>query len=129
MGTRADFYVKDHDSITWIGSVAWDGYQWAEDSSCDLMSAKTKDEFMAAINKDIAARDDFTSPEMGWPWPWDDSGTTDFAYLFSNDSVTSWNFGEEHGADDPKVADWMPDMSSLSAPTLGKRSGVIVISG
>lgn len=48
MGTRADFYIGRGPDAEWLGSVAWDGYEWdAEDS--DLMTAKTADEFRAAV--------------------------------------------------------------------------------
>jgi len=30
MGTRADFYVGMGKDAEWLGSVAWDGYEWAD---------------------------------------------------------------------------------------------------
>lgn len=131
MGTRADFYIKEGARVEWLGSVAWDGYIWALDDNCELMKSRTKEEFAAAIEREISCRDDFTHPRMGWPWPWKDSHTTDYSYLFSGGEVSVWIFGEkcEGGGECGEVADWMPEMDSSRAVMGGQRSGLIIISG
>jgi hypothetical protein len=116
MGTRADFYVGRGESAEWLGSIAWDGYP------------------------------DGIDPEMGWPWPWDDSGTTDYAYAFEDGAVYASSFGhawfrpnpdapdfgepewDEHGNDLGSDATF-PNMAERKAVTLGPRSGVIVVGG
>ena len=115
MGTRADFYVGVGKDAKWMGSVAWDGYEWDEQPECPLMSATTEAAFLSAL-KDIAKeRDDWTSAEQGWPWPWKTSNTTDYVYALDGGKVVA----------NPDVADW-PDMSDVQNVTLGKRSGLIV---
>jgi hypothetical protein len=134
MGTRADFYIGTGKDAEWLGSVAFDGYEWNEKPACPLMTAKTADEFRAAVQEATNARKDFTKPEQGWPWPWNDSNTTDYAYVFNEGSVTAYCFGRkcfineanEHDADDEKTADF-PDMSARKNVTFGERSGVIVL--
>lgn len=117
MGTRADFYVGTGESAEWLGSVAWDGDDWEESPDCALMRATTEDEFRAAVADIAADRDDWTRPEDGWPWPWEDSGTTDCTYYFEAGAVSC-----------DERDDW-PDMSERQNVTFGKRSGVIVIGG
>lgn len=125
MATRADFYVGVGEHAEWLGSVAFDGYEWAEDKDCALMSATTEVAFRHAV-AEIAERDDFSSPHMGWPWPWDDSSLTDYVYAFDSGRVTIFRFGKINRLKKSKVS-W-PDMKSKEKVTLGERSGLIVFS-
>ncbi len=132
MGTRADFYVGFGPESEWLGSIAWDGYEWAQNKDSAIASAKTADEFRAAVAAELASRDDATLPEQGWPWPWDDSTTTDYAYCFEDDRVVAFIFGrpvsageEEEGQEFPKRSGWK-DMSAVKKFTMGKRSGILV---
>ena len=118
MGTRADFYVGVGKDAEWLGSVAWDGYEWDEDKDSRIAKAQTEEEYRAAVVEMLAGREDATLPEMGWPWPWDDSNTTDYAYAFRDGKVEAIT----------EDAEW-PDMSARSDFTMGKRSGVMVVSG
>jgi len=124
MGTRADFYIGTGKKAEWIGSVAWDGYLWAErkDGHENITEANTEAKFREAVAK-LSSRGDFTSPEMGWPWPWTDSAGTDYAYCFSDGKVLAFNWGEPVPKDHPE---W-PDMDkSRYAKAGSKRSGVMV---
>lgn len=135
MGTRADFYIGRGQDAEWLGSVAWDGYEW-EDEDSALMQAKTADEFRAAVATIQAERGDFTAPTEGWPWPWDDSNTTDYAYVLHDGKATAYCFGREvvrgqggDGEDDEvEKVDWFPDMSARKNVQWGRKSGVIVVS-
>ena len=118
MGTRSDFYVGVGKNAEWLGSVAWDGYEWGEDENCQLMKATTESEYRMAVSGIAKARDDWTAPEQGWPWPWDDSNTTDCAYAFHGGKT-------EYITED---REW-PDMSGRKNIALGKRSGIILIVG
>lgn len=118
MGTRADFYVGVGKDAEWLGSIAWDGYEWDEDKDCALMKATTEQEFRAAVSDIAKTREDWTSQEQGWPWPWNDSNTTDYAYAFHDGKVEAITDDRE----------W-PDMSSRKNVTFGTRSGVIVVRG
>jgi hypothetical protein len=134
MGTRADFYIGRGPDAEWLGSVAWDGYQW-EDAGSALMKSTTADEFRAAVATIQAERRDFTAPAEGWPWPWNDSNTTDYAYVLHEGRTTAYVFGREvvasnDDSDDergPEV-DWFPDMSARKNVQWGSKSGVIVVS-
>jgi hypothetical protein len=131
MGTRADFYVGTGPDAEWLGSIAWDGYRVDEMTQAHakntpdhaacwrIKSAKTEADFRAAVSDLLAINDDATRPEQGWPWPWDDSSITDYAYAFVKGKTKTFNDAPKNG--------W-PDMSARKNFTLGKRSGVIVVS-
>ena len=123
MGTRADFYVN----TTWLGSVGWDGYLWAEKPRCRLMRAKTPQEFKDALERLASVRNDFTDPSQGWPWPWTDSRQTDYAYVFDEDEgrVTVYQFGNRILGGSKLFI--FPDMSKIQKITFGPRSGVILV--
>lgn len=132
MGTRADFYIGTGSEAEWLGSVAWDGYEWDDEDSL-LTRVTTPDEMRAAVRQIAANREDFTSPDMGWPWPWNTSHTTDYAYALVGNNVLRSVFGtafrplgleDEDGRDD-QSADF-PDMSARKNVTFGKRSGVLI---
>lgn len=96
MGTRADYYIKSkNNKLKWIGSTGWDGYP--EGMELSLLRSNSLEVFQSEFKKHIETRDDFTSPKDGWPWPWDDSRTTDYAYIFDVNegkvSVSCFNSG------------------------------------
>lgn len=138
MGTRADFYVGRGESAEWLGSIAWDGYP--KGIADAVLGAKSEQDFRTAVEQFMAGREDATTPDMGWPWPWETSHVTDYAYAFGGDAVhascfgSSWfdplNEPDDDGedrklTDDPVV---FPDMSSRKNVQMGgSRSGVIFI--
>jgi len=129
MGTRADFYVGKGLEAEWIGSVAFDGYMWDKDKETDIATASTEIEFREAVKKELDSRDDATTVDMGWPWPWEDSCTTDYAYCYTEDGVEAFIFGrpvydEENEAEPPK-AEW-PEMKGYSAEAGSRRSGIMM---
>lgn len=93
MGTRADFYVGKGKKAKYLGSIAWDGYPEGVDEK--VLKAKTKAEFEKAVLDFLKDRDDSTAPSQGWPWPWDNSQTTDYAYLFDKTEVKISCFGRK----------------------------------
>jgi hypothetical protein len=147
MGTRADFYIGRGKDAEWIGSVGMDGYPTglttgdsAEESPSDvpILIAKTDADFRKAVADLIAARRHGTKPEQGWPWPWDDSRTTDYAYAFDGGQVWGSMFGhswwkaneaQPDGDDDATGKVDFPDMASRKNVTLGARSGLMVFGG
>lgn len=134
MGTRADFYVGRGENAEWLGSIAWDGNP--ESIPNDIRFAVKEDDYRAAVAAELAGREDATKPEMGWPWSWENSRKTDFAYAFDGSDVWASCFGREwfdacnepeDPAAGPRVAVF-PDMSKRRAPAIaGPRSGMIVI--
>ncbi len=130
MGTRADFYVGKGKDAEWIGSIAWDGYP--DGIVEQVLKATTEQSFRDAVLAFLAARRDATLPAQGWPWPWEDSHTTDYAYCFDEGAVLTFNWGRlvVEGADEdddegPKAP--FPDMTARQNVTLGKRSGVMIL--
>ena len=114
MGTRADFYVGVGQEAEWLGSIAYDGYVWSESRTNPLRKAKTEKTFRKVVARILADRGDATLPSMGWPWPWEDSRTTDYAYYFLNGKVR-W----------AKRNDW-PSMKDKQKITFGNRSGLMI---
>lgn len=132
MGTRADFYVGQGKQAEWLGSVAWDGHP--ENFVKSLGTAKTEKGFRKAVAGVLSGRDDATLPEHGWPWPWVDSRTTDYAYAWCSDHVQVSGFGYEWfklGDPEPEIDDRpktavFPNMKSRQRVTFGKRSGILL---
>lgn len=149
MGTRADFYIGDGPDAEWLGSIAWDG-----DEIPHTIAAATDAESFRAGVAELASRDDWTPAEAGWPWPWDDSGTTDYAYALIDGTVFWSRFGRPwHPAAAPEdencafsarcpacdeekacrasgSAPNFPDMRSRkNVVWAGPRSGLLVIGG
>jgi len=133
MGTRADFYVGRGKNAEWLGSVAWDGYPGGFDRQ-GLMDATNEDGFRAAVAAELASRDDATTVENGWPWPWKDSHTTDYAYAFDGGTVHASAFGsswfnprEEEPEDLDEHVPEFPNMAERQAVASGVRSGLLVL--
>lgn len=138
MGTRADFYVGRGESAEWLGSIAWDGYPEGIDNA--VLSPMDERDYRVEVNA-FLFREDGTLPKDGWPWPWNDSQTTDYAYAFEDGSVFASNYGhkwfkvdinaETYGQDDDDESDKsavFPDMSSRKNVQFGgPRSGLIVV--
>lgn len=153
MGTRADYYIGRGASAEWIGSKAMDGYPNGD--TLPVLCAETEEEFRAAVGV-LTSGDDGTTPDMGWPWPWETSHTTDFAYAWDDGTVWVTHFAcgwtavrdfapssltpslvekefyaareRVHGTDEPRELppDAFPNMKDRQNVTLGARSGVLV---
>lgn len=140
MGTRADFYVGRGKSAEWLGSIAMDGYPDGNVSNPQygpLIKAASEPEFRERVAMLIAGVGHGTTPAQGWPWPWEDSRTTDYAYAFDGGTVWASGFGrawfdpnepEPDRGDEPKSAVF-PNMKDRQRVTLGSRSGLIVFGG
>ena len=110
----------------------------------DLLSAKTESEYREIFDREIATRDDFTSPERGWPWPWETSHTTDYAYAFDSDGVWAAGYDGWFDASKPEPQSYdeddnyvelnlptpvFPDMSDRQNVQFGgPQSGLMIIS-
>lgn len=137
MGTRADFYIGRGEQAEWLGSIAWDGYP--EGISAQLLGCTSREAFQHALADFFKDRDDVTLPDHGWPWPWDTSHTTDYAYAFDGARVWASCFGSawfiateqrpDDDADDAGDAAIFPNMKDRKNVAWGNRSGMIVVSG
>ena len=91
MGTRADFYIGRGEHAEGIGSIAYDGapmgVAWRE------LGAKSERVFRDEVEDLIRNCSHGTTPDQGWPWPWDDSRTTDYAYAFDDGTVFMSAYG------------------------------------
>lgn len=137
MGTRADFYVGKGKDAEWLGSIALDGNEIAG----YIRAAKTEANYRKAVEVFLSKRDDATFPKDGWPWPWNDSGTTDCSYWFFDGQAWGAHFDDVYVPCSAQVDDEgeyapevlasaekieFPDMSARKNVTLGKRSGVLI---
>lgn len=140
MGTRADFYIGTGPTAEWIGSTSYDGDP--RGLGLHPLKAKSEAEFRAAIEAILADPHLMvTRPSEGWPWPWETSHTTDWAYAWdpARGAVMScggrrWTTPEEHIAnpDAPYQGDKcepFPDMSSKRMDSRGvlAKSGLIFL--
>ncbi len=124
MGTRADFYVGVGKDAEWLGSIAFDGHPDGAPTESGAVIAVTEEAFREAVIK-LAKQDDFTSSEQGWPWPWDDSGATDYSYWFTGNHVDIYSFGMSLTKKGRRGE--FPNMRARKNVTMGKRSGLIVL--
>lgn len=135
MGTRADFYVGRGKDAEWIGSIAWDGYP--SGITAVVLDAVDEHSYRTAVSDFLQGRRDATYPNEGWPWPWEDSQTTDYAYAFEDGGVHYSHFGyawHTH-ADGPTPSEWIdegsaifPNMADRTKVQLsGPKSGLIVV--
>jgi hypothetical protein len=126
MGTRADFYIKRESNYPeWIGSISWDGYDIRETTESDshksdrnmscyrVKQARTEEEYKEALEAYFSFRDDVRLPKDGWPWPWDDSCTTDKAYVFDVErgKVRMFAWGREYASEEDKEAGRYPNFN------------------
>lgn len=146
MGTRADFYIGRGKDAEWIGSIAMDGYPFRPGHPVELLNITDRAKYRRAVRKIINEVGHGTTPDQGWPWPWENSQTTDYAYAFDKGRDGKWRvyaacFGhgwvprgkfpsDESDARDafwnrPKVE--FPEMTPPADP-LHDRSGLIVVS-
>ena len=148
MGTRADFYIGRGKDAEWLGSVAGDGNPEGGDDHgtyAEVFDAGDEKAFRTKVGEVLARRDDGTMPEHGWPWPWEDSCTTDWAYAIDEGVVYASAFGapwievakyleldeagqEAYGESVPKDGGIEhPNMKDRQDVTLGRRSGIMVV--
>ena len=132
MGTKADFYVGRGTTAEWLGSVAYDGYPFGFDAKF-FAPGKTAEEWRAAVLREVTGRKDGTLPEQGWPWPWGDSRTTDYAYAWDDGVIwcscfgTAWyRYGIDNEPDGEQKVAVFPDMTKVQSVTYGPRSGILL---
>lgn len=111
--------------MEWLGSVAMDGYQWDEVPDNPIRRAQTVDQFRNAVADELARISHSTLPSDGWPWPWTDSRTTDYAYVFDVSGLRVFVFGRE-GETEEKW-DGFPDMRDVQNVQYGHKSGVLIL--
>lgn len=147
MGTRADFYVGRGESAVWLGSVAYDGYPNGFKRWPDLFNAKAQEDWTERVREMLSEKRDASTPAHGWPWPWEDSNTTDYAYAFEDGVVYGNRFGHgwwpvldgeahqqsgdcEEDCKGPHQPDAKPTpfpKMSTDTATMGPRSGMLLL--
>jgi len=138
MGTRADFYIRKNNQMKWLGSKGYDGYPDGIDGK--VLAATEEVDYETKVVVFLKEENDATFPEQGWPWPWNDSCTTDYAYIFENNKVLASCFGgplfdpqqsdEERESENSNVlpAGYFPDMKDKQNIAYDNRSGALFIS-
>ena len=137
MGTRGDYYIGIDSGAEYLGSVGYDAFP--EDQPKSFHGKVTQEGFLAAVKSLLEGSSSGSKREIhGWPWPWKDSGTTDYAYAWHEGAVWVNSYGEgwyplgavieSKGYPDlkPLPTDF-PNMKSLQQVTLGPRSGLLVV--
>src|SRR5690348_16482213 len=133
MGTRADFYVGKGKDAEWLGSIAYDGYP--DGNPADVIKALGEHEYREHVATLMKECESATRPEQGWPWPWEDSRTTDYAYTWAEGKVQASGFGSPWFAPGKEPVDMdavngpraeFPNMKDRQRVTFGKRSGTFV---
>jgi len=136
MGTRADFYVGRGLEAEWLGSIGWDGYPAG--IGPEVLAGSTSEEtWRSAVAALLDADESASTPADGWPWPWEDSRTTDWSYAW-DDGVWCSCFGyrwvtpiesddDDYPGENEKKEAIFPNMEERAAVTFGGRSGLIVL--
>jgi hypothetical protein len=92
MGTGADFYIGRGKNAEWIGSIFCDGYP--EGIQSELFLARNEREFRLEVELLLKERENSRKPNKGWPWPWNDSLTTDYSYCWDGKVlITCFGYG------------------------------------
>ena len=147
MGTRADFYVGRGEDAEWLGSIAYDGYPEGHPSQLDG-NASEEAHYREDVVELLGSVDHASLPDRGWPWPWEDSATTDYAYAWEDGRVWISNFGqswiswddyhalpaedeggayEEYCKGKPRAV--FPNMEDRQNVRFDKGSGILIIGG
>lgn len=104
-----------------------------------ILQEQDEAKYRQLVKSFVEARPDGTLPSHGWPWPWDTSATTDYAYFLFEGKVLASSFGgplfdplgeepnEENDAKPVGALPKLPDMSSRKNVRWDKGSGVIVM--
>lgn len=103
MPTRADFWVGEGEDAEWLGSIPWDGYPDGIEQR--IIAASTESEYRTEVTLFLTSSNDTTMPDQGWPWPWSDSRTTDYAYLWLDGRVWASHFGDAMFLVQPELDD------------------------
>jgi len=96
--TKADFYIGSNKDARWIGSLPHDGYPVDGHVSAEIFLQVNKIMFEEMVMS-ILAKFDGIIPDRGdvWPWIWQDSRCTDYAYMFDKklNKVIASEMGKE----------------------------------
>lgn len=140
--------MKEDGSLEWVGSYGWDGYPGGVPKKMGLLTVKNETDYRANILEFLEEHDGYIADKHGWPWPWDNSGTTDYYYIFHEGRVLvscfDWlveindymkhadSIADEDGDVIERIvvdiAFTLPDMSVIKKVDFGKGSGVMMFS-
>ena len=80
MGSKADFYVGRGIESEWLGSLKWDGLPAGLPS--EILTVTVEEVYRTEVTTLLSVRGDGVVALEGWPWPWDTSHGTKYAYAF-----------------------------------------------
>ena len=91
MGSKADFYVGRGTGAEWLGSIFWDGLPAG--IPLEIRTAKDEGTYREQVERLLGVRKDGVTAKDGWPWDWDTSHRTNYAYAFDREQVWACCFG------------------------------------
>lgn len=109
MASKADFYVGRGPGAEWLGSLEWDGMPVG--IIIEIREATDEQVYRDAVMRFLNRRPDAHFPETGWPWKWDTSLATNYAYAFDKGRVFASCFGSSWWKADAEE----PDHKTLTA--------------
>jgi hypothetical protein len=80
MGSKADFYMGRGIESEWLGSIQWDGMPASIPSG--IINANLEETYREEVDSFLVIRGDGVHADAGWPWKWDTSHGTKYAYAF-----------------------------------------------
>jgi hypothetical protein len=106
MPTRADLYAGNGPGAEWLGSYKFDGEPAALDKA--ILKATSLQGYREAVFAHLNERHDATLPHEPWPWLWEDSSLTEYAYTWSNGALWACGSGEWFLVDPttPSFGEW-----------------------
>lgn len=82
---KADFYIgKDKDAL-WLGSLS--KVSSPDRLAEEVLSATTRESYKGRVKKMLMKSKYSFLPGGGWPWVWETSELSDFAYFFFDEKV------------------------------------------
>ena len=114
MGTRSDFYVMNKKkALIWVGSYGWDGDPEGVPKDMSLDKIDSEEDFKKKVIEYLEEHDGYISGKNGWPWPWEDSGTTDYYYFFYEGDVWCGGIYVGEGTYTLKLRDYMDNLKEF----------------
>lgn len=88
MGTYADFYIGTKpETMEYLGSLFWDGYPDNDEIKALFKQCTTKKTYRNEVIKFIGEQEGALADSGGWPFPWNSSETSDWAYTWTKDGI------------------------------------------
>ncbi|MEO1208843.1 MAG: hypothetical protein AAFX78_04795 [Cyanobacteria bacterium J06638_20] len=95
-----------------------------------LVGVETQGRYREVVEEILSSVSHSTTPDQGWPWPWDDSSVTDYAYCWDGSRVVIASDDELEEDDEPepfpRIPFMLPNQSHRRNVALDERSGLVI---